>query len=121
MSILCAVFMAVVTVGALVPFGSGQQRLEHILATSCLKDNYTAQDDAEPYVYPRHRNALSEFATFMAEEGWTTSQVVSGLMLAATNNTTSGNWDARSRRRMAGMAIWKLSEINEASVTNFFG
>lgn len=117
---LSAVFMAVVTVGALVPFGSGQQRLEHILATSCLKDNYTAQDDAEPYVYPRHRNALSEFATFMAEEGWTTSQVVSGLMLAATNNTMSGNWDARSRRRMAGMAIWKLSEINESSVTNFF-
>lgn len=118
-SILSGIMTALIA-NAVPPYLSGQQRLEHILATSYPKDNYTAQDEAESYLRPRYWDALPQFATFMSEEGWTTNQVIAGLIFAATNYSTQANWGNERCRRIADTAMGKLGIINDPAVTNFF-
>ncbi len=95
-----------------------QARLETRL-TNMIVDDYFP--DGEPsYVPFRNRDALQEFGSFLSENNWTTNQLIEGLILVVTNNLVEGNWTDPEKQRMAGMAIWKLTEINHPSVTNFF-
>lgn len=96
----------------------GQERLERWLCDIEPDDN--PGDDDPPYVPLRNRDALTEFRVFIERSGWTTNQFVNGLIHAVTNNLSSailGDWE---KSRVVGRAIWKLSEINNPAVTNFF-
>ena len=74
----------------------------------------------EPYVLPRYRNSLADCRDFFEGSGWTTNQFLEGLMCAITNNVTDENWSDEHKRDAAGVAAWKLGEIDNPVVTNFF-
>ena len=96
-----------------------QARLEHLLCYGCEPPD--AFPDGEPPDVPlRNRDALAEFPRFISWSGWTTNQFIEGLMLAFTNCTTVTSWTQEERENIAGVAGWKLSEINLPAVTNFF-
>ena len=73
-----------------------------------------------PYVPHRYRNAIPEFQWFLDKNGWTTNQLVEGLICAITNNVGEENWSVRRKQRTARVAARKLSEIDVPAVTNFF-
>ena len=83
-------------------------------------DNITDKSGFPPYVPYRYRNSLPRFERFIARHGWTTNQFIEGLICAITNNVTEENWADEGKRRIAGIAAWKLSEIDHPAVTNFF-
>ncbi|MBR2838681.1 MAG: hypothetical protein IKE55_07860, partial [Kiritimatiellae bacterium] len=64
--------------------------------------------------------SLPEFQWFIGKYGWTTNQFLNGLMYAVTNNLTDVNWQDEEKRHTAGVAAWKLGEIDNPAVTNFF-
>ena len=102
------------------PFEPGTQSdLEFILCNFFEPRDYFPEGEP-PYVPHRNRNALPEFRGFIARTGWTTNQFLEGMMLAITNNATDVNWSNKDKRRIAGVAAWKLGEINNPAVTNFF-
>ena len=68
-------------------------------------------DEDPPYVPLRHRDALKEFKSYL-DSGWTTNQVIEGLILAMTNNFAAALSGNREKGRIVGAAIWKLGEIN---------
>ena len=74
----------------------------------------------EPYVLPRYRNSLADCRDFFESSGWTTNQFLEGLMCAITNNVTDENWPDEYKRDAAEVAAWKLGEIDNPAVTNFF-
>lgn len=86
---------------------------------ACWPDDCITEDDP-PYLPLRNRDALEEFSYFLEGSGWTTNQFVDGLIQAFTNNTTAEAQADEERRHIAGVAVWKLSEINLPAVTNFF-
>lgn len=95
-----------------------QEMLERDLGSYWPQDYFP---EGEPPDVPlRHRDAIEEFNYFLDRSGWTTNQFVEGLILAFTNNITPENFADRSKRHIAGVAAWKLSEINQPAVTNFF-
>ena len=96
-----------------------QAQLERDLCHGFSPLDYYPEGDP-PDVPFRNRNAISEFQYFLDNSGWTTNQLIEGLMAAATNNMTPANWSNADCRNIAGTAMWKLSEINHPSVTNFF-
>ena len=98
------------------PYGQG--RLEDWLYYIEPADYFP--EGEPPYVPHRHRDALPEFKVFFERSGWTTNQFVEGLILAVTNNLEAVKLGDRGKRRIAGRAIWKLSEIDRPAVTNFF-
>ena len=77
-------------------------------------------DVPPPYIPHRYRNSQPEFEGFMSKHGWTTKELIDGLICAITNNVKDGNWSDGAKRRAAEIATWKLSEIDHPSVTNFF-
>ena len=108
---------------ALVAFGAdnmpyGQARLERWLANIVIPDYFP--NGEPPYVPLRYRDALTEFREFFENSGWTTNQFIEGLIFAATNNMSDANWADETKRLVSGRAIWKLSEIDNPVVTNFF-
>ena len=95
-----------------------QEWLEEILH-NIEPDDYFPEGEP-PYVPHRNRDALPEFRVFFDVGGWSTNQLVEGLILAMTNNleaAKAGNW---RKNRIASRAAWKLSEIDNPAVTNFF-
>ncbi len=94
-----------------------QNRFERMLGWGCTPDD-DLRGEAPTYVHLRERNALTEFSIFFSRSGWTTNQFLEGLMLAVTN--AASTWTDEERERIAGTAMWKLSEINNPVVTNFF-
>ncbi len=110
---------------AMSPLGWGgehrqaQARLEHILCYGCEPPD--AFPAGEPPAVPlRNRDALAEFNRFISGSGWTTNQFIEGLILAFTNCTTVTSWSLEEQANIAGVAGWKLSEIDHPAVTNFF-
>ena len=73
-----------------------------------------------PYVPHRFRNAIPEFQWLLDKNGWTTNQLIEGLICAITNNVSEENWSVRKKQRVARVAARKLSEIDSPAVTNFF-
>ena len=98
------------------PYGQG--RLEEWLYYIEPADYFP--DGEPPYVPHRYRDALPEFRVFFERSGWTTNQFVEGLIFAVTNNLVAIRSGDKDKRRVAGRAMWKLSEINHSAVTNFF-
>jgi hypothetical protein len=98
------------------PYGQG--RLEEWLYYIEPADYFP--DGEPPYVPHRYRDALPEFRVFFERSGWTTNQFVEGLIFAVTNNLVAIRSGDKDKRRVAGRAMWKLSEINHPAVTNFF-
>ena len=96
----------------------GQEHLEECLYY-IEPDDYFPNGEP-PYVPHRNRDALLEFKAFFERSGWTTNQFVDGLILAVTNNLEGARSGDKRKRRVAGRAVWKLSEINRSAVTNFF-
>ena len=96
----------------------GQERLERWLH-SIEPDDYFPNGEP-PYVPHRNRDALVEFREFFEGSGWTTNQFVDGLISAVTNNLQGAKQGDWSKKRIAGRAVWKLSEIDHPAVTNFF-
>ena len=95
-----------------------QARLESFLARPmriCLVDN-----ENEPEVPLRNRDGMLRYSGFMDRSGWSTNQVISGLMIAMTNYLSETDWADERKRRIAEVAAWHLSEINQPAVTNFF-
>ena len=95
-----------------------QARLESFLARPmriCLVDNENG-----PEVPLRNRDGMLRYSGFMDRSGWSTNQVISGLMLAMTNYLSETDWADERKRRIAEVAAWHLSEINQPAVTNFF-
>ena len=83
-------------------------------------DNITDKSGFPPHVPYRYRNSLPRFERFIARHGWTTNQLIEGLICAITNNVTDEKWTDEGKQRIAGIAAWKLSEIDHPAVTNFF-
>ena len=96
----------------------GQECLEQWLYHIEPDDN--PGDNEPPYVPHRFRDSLPEFEVFFERSGWTTNQFVDGLIFAVTNNLAAISSGNKEKRRIAGRAVWKLSEINRPAVTNFF-
>lgn len=96
----------------------GQERLEDVLY-NIEPDDYFPNGEP-PYVPHRNRDALVEFREFLEGSGWTTNQFVDGLILAVTNNLPEAKLGDLGKKRIAGRAVWKLSEIDHPAVTNFF-
>lgn len=94
-----------------------QNRFERMLGWGCTPDD-DLRGETPTYVHLRERDALAEFPVFFSRSGWTTNQFLEGLMLAVTN--AAPTWTDEERERIAGTAMWKLSEINRPAVTNFF-
>ncbi len=97
----------------------GQVELEDILCNDCDPIDFFPEGDP-PYVSYRYRNSLPEFQGFISMSGWTTNQFIEGLICAITNNVKDSNWSDEQKRRTAGRAAWKLGEIDDPAVTNFF-
>jgi len=68
----------------------------------------------------RYRNSLPEFQWFFGKSGWTTNQLIEGLICAITNNVVDEKWTDMGKQRIATVATRKLSEIDDPAVTNFF-
>ena len=83
-------------------------------------DNITDKSGFPPHVPYRYRNSLPQFEWFIERHGWTTNQFIEGLICAITNNVTDEKWIDKEKQRIAGIAAWKLSEIDHPAVTNFF-
>ena len=96
-----------------------QKRLEYRLSCFVPDDDLSGLDDV-PETPLRNRDALADYAGFMARTGWTTNQLVEGLMFAATNNSTPAKMSNETCQKIAGIAFWGLSKINLPQVTNFF-
>ena len=96
-----------------------QAELEEILCHGCAPAD-VVPDIPTPKTQYRCRNSLPEFHGFISMSGWTTNQFIEGLICAITNNIKDENWVNPLKRRTAGRAAWKLSEIDDPAVTNFF-
>ena len=117
-SIINALLAVVVQTVAADDMPYGQERLERWLYSIEPDDN--PGDDEPPYIPHRQRDALVEFQEFFEGSGWTTNQFVEGLILAVTNNLPEAKLGDWGKKRIAGRAVWKLSEIDHPAVTNFF-
>ena len=107
------------SVAAVLAAATGQDALERLLRNGFEPPDYFP--DGEPaYVPLRNRNSLPEFQRFIEHNGWSTNQLLQGLMFAVTNNATDANWADEAKRKTAGVAAWKLGEIDDPAVTNFF-
>ena len=96
-----------------------QAELEEILCHGCAPVD-DLPDDPTPEIPLRFRNSLTNFQWFISRSGWTTNQFIAGLICAITNNVTDANWADADKRNTAGVAAWKLGEIDDPAVTNFF-
>lgn len=96
----------------------GQEFLEDCLYHT-VPDDYFPNGEP-PYIPHRYRDALPEYKVFFERSGWTTNKFVEGLIFAVTNNLVAAKSRDKDKLRIAGRAIWKLSEINHPAVTNFF-
>lgn len=111
------VLMASVAMTAMA--ATGQAELEEILCEGFEPRDYFPEGEP-PYVPHRYRNSLPEFQRFIGRNGWTTNQFIEGLICAITNNVTDANWSDADKRNTAEVAAWKLGEIDDPAVTNFF-
>ena len=118
-----SVQMAVCAVAALAAMQlvalTGQAELEDILCDGFEPRDYFPEGEP-PYVPRRYRDSLPDFQRFIARNGWTTNQLIEGLICAVTNNVKDVNWVDPDRRHVAEIAVWKLGEIDNPAVTNFF-
>ena len=100
---------------------TAQEELElYLQHGSWYIDNITDKSSFPPYVPRRYRNSLPQFEGFIARHGWTTNQFIEGLICAITNNVTDEKWADEGKQRIARVATWKLGEIDNPAVTNFF-
>ena len=100
---------------------NAMEELEFALVHGFIpKDHYTDEELNQPEVPLRNKDALVEFQSFISRYGWTTNQLVESLMFVMTNSMTEANWVNPDKRKAAGVAAWKLREINLPAVTNFF-
>ena len=98
---------------------TGQAELEEILCNGFDPQDYFP-NGMPPYVPNRYRNSLPDFQRFIGRNGWTTNQLIEGMICAITNNVSDENWVDASKRDTAEVAAWKLGEIDNPAVTNFF-
>jgi len=101
-----------VSVAALADVPYDQSRLEsRILDLSFPDDdfvNFPEPDD----VPQRQRDATKGFRDFLQDGGWTTNQLINGLVAAYTNNIDGSVAGSDRCRRIAGMSLDLLGEIN---------
>ena len=98
---------------------TGQIELEEILREG-FEPVDNIPDTPRVKVPNRYRNSLPEFQRFIARNCWTTNQFLEGMMCAMTNNVSDANWADAGKRETAEVAAWKLGEIDDPAVTNFF-
>ncbi len=99
--------------------GASQAELENLLRHGFWHPD-VEPDVPPPYVPLRYRNSLPEFQWFFGKSGWTTNQLIEGLICAITNNVVDEKWADMGKQRIATVATRKLSEIDDPAVTNFF-
>ena len=99
-----------------------QAALERRLYFLCLpRDNLTLEEEDALALPRRSRDALKNgFGRFIVQGGWTTNQVIEGLMFVATNYMSDANWTTERNRDKAVNAFCTLRDINHPMVTNFF-
>ena len=98
---------------------TGQAELEDILREG-FEPIDNIPDTPRIKVPNRLRNSLPDFQRFIGRNGWTTNQLIEGLICAITNNVSDANWADAGKRDTAEVAAWKLGEIDNPAVTNFF-
>ena len=74
-------------------------------------DVITVTTPPKPYVPFRYRNSLPKFQWLLDKYGWTTNQLIDGMICVITNNVVEENWSVRRKERAARMAAKQLSEI----------
>ena len=114
--VICAL---VASVAMLTIAATGQAELEDILCDG-FEPIDNIPDTPRTKVPNRYRDSLPEFQRFIYRNGWTTNQLIAGLICAITNNVTDANWADADKRNTAEVAAWKLGEIDNPAVTNFF-
>lgn len=99
-----------------------QAALERRLYFLCLpRDNLTLEEADAPAVPKRDRDAMRNgFSRFIVHGGWTTNQVIEGLIFVATNYIADANWTTEHNKDKAVNAFCTLCDINHPMVTNFF-
>jgi len=111
MKTIC-VLALLMSVSALADAFYDQSRLESkILGLSFPDDdfvNFPEPDD----VPQRQRDATKEFRDFFREGGWTTNQLINGLVAAYTNNIDGSVAGDDRCRRIAGVSLDLLGEID---------
>ena len=65
------------------------------------------------------KDALKEYEAFVSNGGWTTNELVAGLILATTNHLYSPSWPAERDRLIAATAFSALSRINQDCARSF--
>ena len=116
--VVCMALVTVSFVAVAAALSYDQKWLEEVLYNIEPNDYFP---DGEPsYVPHRNRDALPEFSVLLDAGGWTTNQLIEGLILAMTNNLAAAKLGNMTKWRIAGRAVWKLSEINNPAVTNAF-
>ena len=119
-SMIAAVCMvAVVSVAETIYDQAALERRLYFL--SLPRDNLTLEEADAPAVPKRNRDAMRDgFSRFVVHGGWTTNQVIEGLIFVATNNIADANWATGHNRDKAASAFCALCDINHPMVTNFF-
>ena len=101
----------------------GQDRLESFLLGNAreplIDGDYGDDDELLPDIPLRRRSSLGNFWYFFSEGGWTTNQLVEGLMLAASNGIGRAAGRNADRMDVARVAVAELGDINVPAVTNF--
>ena len=98
---------------------TGQAELEYILCYGFEPQDYFP-NGMPPHVPNRCRNSLPDFQRFIARNGWSTNQLIEGMICAITSNVSDVSWADAEKRDTAEVAAWKLSEVDHPAVTNFF-
>lgn len=78
-----------------------------------------ADGDFPEYVPLRNRDSLADFKVYLGQGGWTTNDVVRGLIYAVTNNIVPARWGVERNRMIASVAMQELAECREPAANAF--
>ena len=96
------------------------QRLETLLCRSerFVESDHDEADSDEGRSWDR--DGIPLFRDVLEEGGWSTNQLVCGLVSIASNGLQSTGWDVPERRKATVVAVELLADINHPDVTNYF-
>ena len=95
------------------------ERFESFLCSSrFVESDYIDEDGTD--VPNRQRDAIPLFHDVMAENGWSTNDLVCALVHTVSNGLLSANWESAETKRTVAVAVRQLADINHPAVTNYF-
>lgn len=115
-------FLAISIVTAATSYAESwsRERFESFLRNSGRFFESDYDDVDEPEIPSRQRDAMPLFADVMAENGWSTNDLVVTLIDVVSNGLQAVNWESLDTKRTVAVAVRQLSDINHPAVTNYF-